>query len=103
MSWKISAHQKRLNFVSHAILPRVNFRELCRKFTISAPTGYKWLARFRASGSAGLHELSREPQRSPQKFRSLWRKGLITLRKKHPSWGVKKLQDLSPPRTSTGS
>ena len=92
MSWKISAHQKRLNFVSNAILPRVNFRELCRKFTVSAPTGYKWLARYRASGSEGLHELSRGPQRSPQKFRSLWRNGLITLRKKHPSWGVKKLQ-----------
>ena len=91
MPWKTSAHQQRLNFVSKAVLPNVNFRELCRHFTITAPTGYKWLARYRAVGAKGLHELSREPQCSPQKFRSPWRKKVIALRRKHPSWGVKKL------------
>ena len=91
MPWNTSAAQSRLNFVSRAVLPNVNFRALCREFSISAPTGYKWLARYRAHGAEGLDELSREPRHSPQKFRSLWRKELITLRKKHPSWGAKKL------------
>jgi len=91
MPWNSSAHQHRLDFVSIAILPQVNFRDLCRKFTISAPTGYKWLNRYRAAGADGLHELSRGPNRSPQKFRSPWRNELIALRRKHPRWGVKKL------------
>jgi putative transposase len=94
MPWKTSTHQQRLNFVSLALLPAVNFRDLCRNFAISAPTGYKWLARYRAGGANGLHELSREPKCSPQKFRSLWRKEVIALRRKHPSWGVKKLHIL---------
>ena len=92
MPWNTSAHQTRLNFVSKAVLPHVNFRELCRQFAISAPTGYKWLARYCAGGGDGLQELSREPQRSPQKFRSPWRNEVITLRRKHPTWGAKKLQ-----------
>lgn len=92
MPWKTTLHQQRLAFIAIAVLPHVNFRDLCRKFTISAPTGYKWLARYRAAGTDGFHELSREPQRSPQKFRAPWRKELIVLRRKHPSWGVKKLR-----------
>jgi transposase InsO family protein len=91
MPWKPTIDQQRLDFVLQAILPHIHFRDLCREFTISAPTGYKWLARYRAVGANGLHELSREPRNSPQKFRSQWRKELITLRRKHPTWGAKKL------------
>src|SRR5438093_2258602 len=94
MPWKNSAHQLRLNFVSIAAQSCANFRALCRKFFVSAPTGYKWLARFRANGADGLHELSRGPRHSPQKFRFRWRNAIIVLRRKHPSWGVKKLHVL---------
>jgi putative transposase len=94
MPWKISAQQQRLHFVSLAVRPHVNLRALCREFSISAPTGYKWLARYRRGGADGLGELSRQPRHSPQKFRSLWRKELITLRHRHPSWGAKKLRVL---------
>jgi transposase InsO family protein len=94
MPWKTSAQQQRLHFLSLAVRPQVNFRALCRKFSISAPTGYKWLARYRRGGTEGLGELSRAPRHSPQKFRSLWLKELITLRRQHPSWGAKKLHVL---------
>jgi len=92
MSWNSSAYQQRLEFVTLAILPQVHFRDLCQKFSISAPTGYKWLARYRAGGAKGLHELSRKPRRSPQRFGFLWRNELIALRRKHPRLGVKKLR-----------
>ena len=94
MPWKKSAAQLRLHFVTQALRPHVNMRALCREFSISAPTGYQWLARYRSRGAEGLGELSRAPQRSPQKYRSLWRKELITLRRQHPSWGAKKLRVL---------
>ena len=92
MPWKTTDHQQRLNFITAALEPRVNFRELCRQFSISAPTGYKWLARYKSSGTDGLHELSRKPQGNPLKFRGPWQNEIIVLRKKHPSWGVKKLR-----------
>ncbi len=44
---------------------RVNRRELCRRFGISAKTGYKWLERHAAEGGSGLEDRSRQPQRSP--------------------------------------
>ena len=94
MPWKTSTQQQRLSFVSSAVLQHANFRGLCREFSISAPTGYKWLARYQAGGVDGLRELSREPRHSPQKFRSLWHNELIALRKKRPRWGAKKLHIL---------
>ena len=92
MSWNSCAHQQRLKFVLLALGSHGNFRALCRQFSISAPTGYKWLARYRVGGENALHELSRKPRRSPQRLRSAWRKELLTLRRKHPGWGVKKLR-----------
>lgn len=92
MPWQTSPHQQRLHFVSLAVQAKVNFRELCRQFAISAPTGYKWLARYRAHGVKGLQELSRRPKSSPQKHRARWQKELFALRRQHPRWGVKKLR-----------
>jgi len=94
MPWKKSAHQQRLSFVSRAVEPHVNMRALCREFSISAPTGYQWLKRYRSHGAEGLFELSRAPQHQPDQYRSWWRKELITLRRQHPSWGAKKLRVL---------
>jgi len=94
MPWKKSARQQRLHFVSRAVEPHVNMRALCREFSISAPTGYQWLARYRSRGAEGLGELSRAPRRRPDKYRSWWHKELITLRRRHPSWGAKKLHVL---------
>jgi transposase InsO family protein len=92
MPWKTSPQQQRLHFVCLAVQAKVNFRQLCHHFGISAPTGYKWLARYRARGATGLQELSRKPKRSPQKYRALWKKELFALRRQHPRWGVKKLR-----------
>jgi transposase len=35
----------------------------CARFGISRKTGHKWLARYRAQGAAGLHDLPRAPLR----------------------------------------
>jgi transposase InsO family protein len=92
MPWKTSPHQQRLHFVSLAVQDKANLRALCRQFSISAPTAYKWLERYRKSGAKGLQELSRKPKRSPQKHRAWWQKALFALRRQHPRWGAKKLQ-----------
>jgi len=91
MPWKTSPHLQRLSFVSRAAEAKVSFRELCRQFGISPPTGYKWVKRYRG-GARDFHELSRQPKRSPQKYRVLWLKELLALRRQHPRWGVKKLR-----------
>lgn len=52
-------------FVQMADQSNANMSELCRRFGISRPTGYKWLRRYRKHGLDGLHERSRRPNNSP--------------------------------------
>lgn len=92
MPWNISDRHQRLDFVRAATQPHVNFRELCRRFSVSAPTGYKWLARYQSSGSSALADLPRQPRHCPAKYRAPWRKDVIALRLSHPTWGVRKLR-----------
>ncbi len=49
--------QKRL-FIKDYIRHTFSFAEICRRYGISRPTGYKWIARFEASGLSGLEERS---------------------------------------------
>ena len=41
--------------------------ELCERYGVTRPTGYKWLARHRAGGRAGLADRSRAPHRCPHR------------------------------------
>ncbi len=81
MPWKVSSVvSERLEFVRQAELGVVSFRELCRRFGISAPSGYKWLRRFEAEGAGGLEDLSRRPLRSPTQTATRTEKNAFRLR-----------------------
>src|ERR1700733_799189 len=56
---------QREEFCRLASKPGANVRELCRRAGISPTTGYKWLARYRLEGAAGLAGRSRRPPRGP--------------------------------------
>ena len=62
MPWKeTSAMDQRREFVLMATADGANVRLLCRRFGIWPSTAYKWIARYRSEGSAGLVERSRRP------------------------------------------
>ncbi|MCS3638182.1 helix-turn-helix domain-containing protein [Salinibacter ruber] len=46
----------KLEFTKLADKADANMSALCRRFNISRPTGYKWLARYRKEGQEGLEE-----------------------------------------------
>lgn len=75
--------------VQHGTVP---VSELCRRFQVSRKTGYKWLARFTANGTAGLAERSRRPQRSPWRTPVEVEAAVVALRDTHPAWGGRKLR-----------
>lgn len=63
----------------------------CRQAGVSRKTGYKWQARFAATGVAGLAERSRAPRRRPQTVAAAVREAIVARRAQHPTWGPKKL------------
>jgi len=92
MPWdERSTMELRREFVRLAEQEDVNFRDLCRRFGISAPTGYTWRARYRAEGEAGLVDHSRRPHTSPHRTAAAIENGVLAVRDQFPTWGGRKI------------
>jgi transposase InsO family protein len=92
MSWRAATPMSlRAEFCALATRPEANVAALCRRFEISRKTGYKWLARVRAEGEAGLVDRSRRPQQSPRRTEPQVEQRVLELRERQPTWGGRKL------------
>lgn len=83
---------QRHEFVLLATQAGANVRALCRRFRISAKTGYKWLGRFRSGGAGALGDRSRRPKSSPRQCSGPRAAEVVALRREHPTWGGRKLR-----------
>jgi transposase InsO family protein len=93
MPWnEVSTMSLRQEFVQLASQEGANVRQLCRRFEVSAKTAYKWLARFRADGSAGLADRSRRPTHAPGRTPEVLEQQILKLRAEHQAWGGRKLR-----------
>jgi transposase InsO family protein len=81
---------QRREFARLALQDDCNFRELCRRFEISPPTGYKWLGRWK-SGEHDLGDRSRRPHTSPRRATDTVEAKVIAVRDAHPAWGPRKI------------
>lgn len=94
MPWKeTSAMEERVRFVTLHQEGLYSMAELCARFGISRPTGYKWIERFAHGGVEGLQEASRAPKVSPSRTSAAVEAEVIALRKRRPRWGPEKLRD----------
>lgn len=64
---------------------------LCREFGVSRQTGHKWVRRFKERGYDGLEERSRRPASTPLATAEDVVLGVLRERKRHPTWGPRKL------------
>ena len=102
MPWQeVSTMTLRREFVALAQQEGTNRRALCRRFRISPTTGYKWLARYRAAGAAGLRPRSRRPQHSPRRTPPATEQAILAVRDRHPAWGGRKIRAWLDQRTDT--
>src|SRR3954469_11971161 len=93
MPWNTApAMSQRHEFVLLASQAGANVRALCRRFRISAKTGYKWLHPFRCGGAIAFGDCSRRPKSSPRKCPALLAAEVVALRREHPVWGGRKLR-----------
>lgn len=93
MPWRdVSVMRQREEFVALAQQPGVNRRELCRRFGISAQTGYRWLHRAATAGAGWSADRSHRPQSSPGRSDPALEAAVLSLRDTHPAWGARKLR-----------
>lgn len=91
MPWKeYTMEQSRLDFVTEALENKISFSELCRNYSITRKTGYKWMERF--NNGESLKDLSRKPFHTPNKTPADVEQVIINARLKHPEWGPRKLR-----------
>jgi transposase InsO family protein len=92
MCWKeCDAMSQRREFAVLGSVEGANVAALCRRFGISRKTGYKWLSRFREAGEVGLGDRSRRPHRFRVRTRPEMERHVLAVRRKHPSWGGRKI------------
>lgn len=92
MPWReVSTLDQRREFVALASVEGTNRRELCRRFGISAQTGYKWLSRANEAG-ADLNDRSRRPHDSPLQCPEAVEALVLGVRDAHPAWGARKIE-----------
>lgn len=95
MPWpQSSLLQTREALVLAMLRTREPVSTLCRRFGIARSCAYKWLARYRAHGRAGLLEHSRRPPPQVCARTKALRGALVGLRRRHPYWGAAKLRPL---------
>ena len=93
MTWKaVSRVGRRLQFVKLALKAQQSMSRLCRLFRLSRKNGYKWKKRFEQEGPRGLYDRTRRPHRSPQQTGFQWLTRIRRLRRRHRSWGSRKLR-----------
>jgi transposase InsO family protein len=82
---------RREEFVRFAGRAGSNLSELCRRFGVSRSNGYKWLARYKQEGPAGLLERPRRPHHSPGRTAAELEVRVLAVRAAHPAWGGRKI------------
>ena len=92
MPWsQTSPMDQRTQFIADFLRESLNITELCDLYGVSRKTGYKWIDRYLRFGPAGLEERSRRPSCSPNATSEEIVSAILEARRRHPSWGAKKL------------
>jgi transposase InsO family protein len=93
MPWQeIKTVDLRMEFIELAASGALTFSELCRRFSISRKTGYKWLNRFQELGLPGLEDQSKEPAHQPRRTPDETVALILACRDQYPDWGGRKLR-----------
>ena len=92
MPWsQTSPMDQRTQFIADYLRALLSVTELCDLYGVSRKTGHKWIDGYLRHGPAGLEEHSRRPRASPNATPDDVVAAILDARRRHPSWGAKKL------------
>jgi len=109
MPWKESTQvQARVRFIQDWLAGDYeSIAALCVAHGVSRKTGYKWLERFKGGGLTSLADRPKRWRSHPHTTPATMVEQIVAARKRHPSWGPKKLhvwlegKGYEPPSKST--
>ena len=95
MPWEVKdVMEQRIEFVVRVLRKERKMGELCKEYGISRTTGYRWLNRFRETGTfLSLCDRSRRPHSSPRRTPEEQEDRVVELRRQY-GWGARKLEVL---------
>jgi transposase InsO family protein len=93
MAWKETcAVEERFRFIEAYRSAEWTLAELCRRYSVSRKTGYKWIERYEACGWEGLRDRPRTPAHHPNQVLEEVAEAVLEKRRQHPHWGPAKLR-----------
>jgi putative transposase len=93
MPWKTSCSKdQRWRFIQEFLRHKTKLAQLCKRWAISRKTAYKWIGRFKQRGRFGLVDRQRVAHRVHNRPRPVWLSRIRRWRRRHPSWGARKLR-----------
>ena len=95
-----NALEQRRRFVQDLATGQWEMSELCRRYGISRPTGYKWRDRVHREGEVGLAERSRAPHAVPHRTPAALEAQILAARRQY-GWGARKLREVLSTRGPT--
>jgi transposase len=85
---------QKMQFIADYLRGELSMTELCEMYGIARKTGYKFITRYLSAGPEALEERSREPHNHPNQTPEDIVQAILEMRRRHPSWGAKKLLPL---------
>ena len=85
-----NATEQKLGFARDYESGQWSMVELCERYGVTRPTGYKWVSRYREDGEGGLVERLRAPHGCPHRTPRRIEERILAARKEY-GWGAKKL------------
>lgn len=82
--------EQRSQFVRDFESGHWSMSELCERYGVTRPTGYKWVARYHAGGDAALTNRGRAPHQCPHRTSEDLEARIVAARHEY-GWGAKKL------------
>lgn len=84
--------EERIKFVMTLREGTYSMSELCRAYTISRKTGYKWLDRYEQGGLRALTDRSCAPHHHPHEISDFVKDSILAIKARFPRWGARKIR-----------
>jgi transposase InsO family protein len=88
---ELSVTEQRYQGVLAVISDGATVTDVAARFGVSRKTVHQWLSRYEADGLEGLADRSHRPRSSPLQMPAVVEVALVDLRRRHPSWGPRRL------------